>query len=201
MDLFKLKPLFVFALEVEAGNEFVDLETIFVGVGKVQAIYYLMKKISDYKPTIIINVGSAGSNEFKTGEVVCCTQFIQRDMDVTPLGFPKYKTPFSNIDPILNYGIQVPGMPIGICGSGDSFDVFQRSPDFKVVDMEAYSLAWLCMQEQIPFLCLKYITDGADDKAPENWNISVHSAAAALRKSINSIVDGPVFSLSTTLSQ
>jgi hypothetical protein len=38
-------------------------------------------------------LSSAGSSEYKTGEVVCCTQFIQRDMDVTPLGFPKYKTP------------------------------------------------------------------------------------------------------------
>jgi adenosylhomocysteine nucleosidase len=187
MNLLKLKPLFVFALPMEAADEFVDLETLFVGVGKVQAIYYLMRKITDYKPSIIINVGSAGSNEFKTGEVVCCTQFIQRDMDVTPLGFPKYKTPFSNIEPILSYGIEVPGMPVAICGSGDSFEVSHKSPDFKVIDMEAYSLAWLSMQEQIPFLCLKYITDGVDDKAAKEWNITVHLAAAALRKSIDVI--------------
>jgi adenosylhomocysteine nucleosidase len=191
MNLLKLKPLFVFALPVEAADEFVDLETLFVGVGKVQSIYNLMKKISYYKPSIIVNVGSAGSNVFKTGEVVCCTQFIQRDMDVTPLGFPKYKTPFSDIQPILSYGIEAPGLPIGICGSGDSFEVSHSSPDYKVVDMEAYSLAWLSMKEQIPFLCLKYITDGADGKAAENWNVSVHLAAATLRSSVNTILDIP----------
>jgi adenosylhomocysteine nucleosidase len=189
MNLLKLKPLFVFALPVEAAHEFVDLETLFVGVGKVQSIYYLMKKINDYEPDIIINVGSAGSNEFKAGEVVCCTQFIQRDMDVTPLGFPKYKTPFSDIPPILNYGLEIQGFPIGICGSGDSFEVCQINPDYKVVDMEAYSLAWLSMHEQIPFLCLKYITDGADGKAAENWDASIHLAAAALRSSINMIFE------------
>lgn len=189
MNLVKLNPLFVFALPVEAADEFVDLETLFVGVGKVQSIYYLMKKISNYKPGIIINAGSAGSNEFKAGEVVCCTQFIQRDMDVTPLGFPKYKTPFSNIEPIISYGIEAPGLPIGICGSGDSFDVCHKCTDYKVVDMEAYSLAWLSMQERIPFLCLKYITDGADGKAAENWNSSVHLAAVALRRSINTILE------------
>jgi adenosylhomocysteine nucleosidase len=189
MNLLKLKPLYVFALPSEAADEFVDLETIFVGVGKVQSIYYLMKKINDYKPSIIINVGSAGSSEYKTGEVVCCTQFIQRDMDVTPLGFPKYKTPFSNIEPILSYGIAAPDLPIGICGSGDTFEIRQRSNDYTVVDMEAYSLAWLCMQEQIPFLCLKYITDGADGKAAEDWEKSVHLAAVALRSSINAILD------------
>ncbi|OQP65522.1 nucleosidase [Niastella vici] len=186
MNLLKLKPLFVFALPMEAANEFIDFDTLFVGVGKVQSIYYLMKKIIDCKPSIIINVGSAGSNEFKPGEVVCCTQFIQRDMNVTPLGFPKYKTPFSNIEPVLNYGIETPYFPIGICGSGDSFEVC-GCPDYKVVDMEAYSLAWLSMQEQIPFLCLKYITDGIDDKAAKDWNITVHLAAAALRRSIDVI--------------
>jgi adenosylhomocysteine nucleosidase len=191
MNLLELKPLFVFALPGEAADEFVDLETIFVGVGKVQSIYYLMKKISDYNPSIIINVGSAGSSEFKIGEIVCCTQFIQRDMDVTPLGFPKYKTPFSSIGPILSYGIKAPGLPIAICGTGDSFEVYHRCDDYKVVDMEAYSIAWLSMQEQIPFLCLKYITDGADGKAADNWDKSLHLAAAALRSSINAIFDRP----------
>lgn len=94
MNLLELKPLYVFALPSEAADKFVDLETIFVGVDKVQSIYYLMKKISDYKPSIIINVGSAGSSEYKTGEVVCCTQFIQRDMDVTPLGFQNIRLRF-----------------------------------------------------------------------------------------------------------
>ncbi|HEY6900291.1 MAG TPA: hypothetical protein VI233_06600 [Puia sp.] len=100
--LTKQNPLFVFALASEAAQEFDHLAPLFVGIGKVNAAYHLTKKIAEQRPGLIINLGSAGSNTFKHGEVVCCTRFIQRDMDVTPLGFSKYETPLSGIPPILS---------------------------------------------------------------------------------------------------
>lgn len=44
------KPLFVFALESEAGREFDQFNTLFVGVGKVNATYHLLKKINGERP-------------------------------------------------------------------------------------------------------------------------------------------------------
>jgi adenosylhomocysteine nucleosidase len=38
------------------------------------------------------------------------------------------------------------------------------------------------MKEQIPFLCLKYISDGADGMAAEDWNVQVHNAAVAFKR-------------------
>ena len=35
------------------------------------------------------------------------------------------------------------------------------------------------MKENIPFLCLKYISDGADGNAAEDWTVQVHKAALA----------------------
>ncbi|XJR90415.1 hypothetical protein ACH34E_06585 [Elizabethkingia anophelis] len=87
-------PVFVFAMEKEAGNEFKDLQLVFTGIGKVNAGYYLMKYLSVNNPDIIINLGTAGSTAFRRGDVVCCTQFVQRDMDVSPLGIERFKTPF-----------------------------------------------------------------------------------------------------------
>lgn len=174
--------LFVFALDSEAAEEFHDVNKLIVGVGKVNAAYELTKAIFYHKPKLIVNLGSAGSNTFKRGEVVCCTKFLQRDMDVRGLGFDQYQIPFSDIPAVLNYGIKIKGLPEAICGTGDSFETNHFSSDYNVVDMEAYSFAFVAMKEQIPFLCLKYISDGADGMAAEDWNVQVHNAAVAFKK-------------------
>src|SRR5690625_5676185 len=79
--------LFTFALESEAANLFNEYNLLICGIGKVNASYHLMKAIQRKRPSVIVNLGSAGSNHFKKGEIVCCTKFIQRDMDVRVLGF------------------------------------------------------------------------------------------------------------------
>ena len=174
--------LFVFALQAEAAEEFADCNTLITGIGKVSATYALAKQIAKEKPKLIINLGSAGSNVFARGEVVCCTQFIQRDMDVRGLGFQLYETPLSGVDPLLQYGLQIEGLPHAVCGTGDNFEMSHTATDYNVVDMEAYPLALIAMQENIPFLCLKYISDGANGDAADDWNELVHKAAVAFRK-------------------
>lgn len=183
-ELLQQDPLFVFALDYEAKEEFIEYNPYLVGIGKVNAAYHITKRIYTNKPGIILNLGSAGSNTFKRGEVICCTRFVQRDMDVTPLGFRPFETPYSNLDPILSYGLKVPGLKEGICGTGDSFEVAHSHTDYNVIDMEAFPIAWIALQEQIPFLCLKYISDGADGGAAEEWTEQVHKAAAALKQEL-----------------
>jgi adenosylhomocysteine nucleosidase len=180
-------PLYVFALESEAANEFADEKPLFVGVGKLNAMYHLMKRVQQQKPSIIVNLGSAGSLEHKRGEVVCCTGFVQRDMDVTPLGFEKYHTPFATHDPVLLNGLKAEGLLQGICGTGDSFVVNHDTTDYTIIDMEAYAMAWLALHEGIPFLSLKYISDGADGSAAEDWTETIKHAAAALKSALVSL--------------
>ncbi|OYX84236.1 MAG: nucleosidase [Flavobacteriales bacterium 32-34-25] len=171
--------LFVFALEMEAGEVFNKQNSLFTGIGKVNASYELTKAICQKRPDLIVNLGTAGSSQFKKGDVVCCTQFVQRDMDVRGLGFELYETPFSNIPLVLNYGLPMEGFPEGICGTGDNFEMEHNTTQYNVVDMEAYALATIANREKIPFLCLKYISDGADDTAAEDWPVLVHKAAVA----------------------
>jgi adenosylhomocysteine nucleosidase len=171
--------LFSFALESEAADVFEGNNILFTGIGKVNAAYALTKAIQHKRPALIVNLGSAGSNHFKKGDVVCCTKFIQRDMDVRGLGFAQYETPWSGIPPLLEYGLKMDGLPEGTCGSGDSFEMGHAVTIYNVVDMEAYALALIAMKENIPFLCLKYISDGADDNAAEDWQVQVHKAAVA----------------------
>ncbi|MFT3701371.1 MAG: hypothetical protein QM802_03335 [Agriterribacter sp.] len=180
--LLQQDPLFVFALPSEAAQEFDNYNVLICGIGKVNASFHLTRHIMETKPALIINLGSAGSKKFSKGEVVCCSKFIQRDMDVRGLGFQQYETPLSGQEPLLQYGIKVTGLREGICGTGDSFEMAHTTDDYDVLDMEAYPLAFIAMKENIPFLCLKYISDGADGMAADDWTIQVHNAAAAFKK-------------------
>ena len=174
-------PLFVFALEKEAGTEFPQENVAFVGVGKINASYNLLKAIQKSKPDLIINLGTAGSTVFDRGTIVNCSRFIQRDMDVRSLGFQKFETPLSGEPVLLEYGLNVENLPNGICGSGDQFEMEHTNPEYNVIDMEAFALAKVAEQEQIDFLCLKYISDGADGNAADDWVEQVKFAASAFR--------------------
>lgn len=171
--------LFTFALAAEAAEVFDGYNTLITGIGKVNAAYELTKAIQSQKPSLIVNLGSAGSNYFQKGEVICCTKFVQRDMDVRGLGYEQYETPLSGLPTILEYGLKMESLHTSICGTGDSFEMNHSASIYEVVDMEAYALALIAMKENIPFLCLKYISDGADDNAAEDWTIQVHKAAVA----------------------
>jgi adenosylhomocysteine nucleosidase len=173
--------LFVFALESEAGTVFEGVNKVITGIGKVNAAIALSKAIADHKPKLIVNLGSAGSNFFNKGEVVSCRKFIQRDMDVRGLGFLRYETPLSGIPVVLEQGLIMNGLKEGICGTGDSFEMNHLEDIYNVVDMEAYPLALIAQQENIPFLCLKYISDDAGDNAADDWTVQVHLASHAFK--------------------
>ena len=175
------KPLLVFAMEQESQDVFADYEVLHTGIGKVNASYGLTRYLNDNRPDIVINMGTAGSRKHAGGTIVNPTSFVQRDMDVTVLGFEKFQTPFSN-DPVqIDYGESLTTAPQGICGTGDNFDASEAAAAFDVVDMEAYALALICQRQNVPFLCLKYVSDGADDDANQDWNAALHRTAEALR--------------------
>lgn len=177
--------LLVFALESEAGKEFESFNKLFVGVGKIKATYHLVKAIQKSKPDLIINLGTAGSTVFDRGTIVNCNRFIQRDMDVRALGFKKFETPFSDEPILLKYGIKTNHLPNGICGSGDQFEMEHINPEYNVIDMEAFALAKVAEQEKIDFLCLKYISDGADGNAADDWTQEVKKASKALKRELD----------------
>ena len=170
------KILIVCALEIETQEKLKDYDVLYTGVGKVNATFALTRKfgkLGSYIPySLVTNYGTAGSRKIKKGKLVDCTKFIQRDMDVTGLGFMRGETPFEDDPPIT---IETPKdvfNPIGrraTCGSGDNFVEDKTNYYGEVVDMEAYALAKVCYQYDVPFISFKYITDGADEQAHEDW--------------------------------
>ncbi len=179
--------LLVFAMTEEAQGHFTNLNVLYTGIGKLNATYALTKALGEKKPSVVINLGTAGSPLFPGGSVVCCKSFIQRDMDVQCLGFAPFQTPFSDTPVVVEYGQIVPNLPIGTCGSGDNFEVTHNTSAYNVIDMEAYALARVCQNEKIPFLCLKYISDGADEEATDDWQKALDRAAKALEDTLLSL--------------
>jgi adenosylhomocysteine nucleosidase len=126
---------------------------------------------------LVLNFGSAGSRVHVTGSLLSCHEFLQRDMDVTGLGFAWGVTPYDDAPPMLRFEPRFAHLTAAVCGSGDSFAMGTCAVDCAVLDMEAYALAKACWLEHAPFACAKYVTDGADHAAADHWRDNVHKAA------------------------
>lgn len=176
--------LLVMALPQEnAGNllEQFGLPILYTGVGKINAAMRLGEILSrSNEEYIVINLGSAGSHQYPAGETLCITRFFQHDMNATALGFDLGQTPFEE-DTHITGSLAIPGMKHATCFTGDSF-VTERHPDlaFDVIDMEAYSLAKTCRHHNAEFIALKFITDGADGQAAQDWPEALNMATEHL---------------------
>ena len=143
------------------------------GVGKINATYNSLKLIRIYKPKLVINYGTAGAINNNLKGIIECTKFYQRDMDVRGLNFELGETPYDKIKEIItsNSGYS--------CGSGDNFVNKKNDMNVDVVDMEAYAIAKVCINENIDFKCFKYISDNADKNAGNDWKKNLRIASEA----------------------
>tara|TARA_R100000805_G_C3545671_1_gene59228 strand:- start:39 stop:632 length:594 start_codon:yes stop_codon:yes gene_type:complete len=181
--------LIVCALEMETQGKLDGWQTLYTGVGKVNATYELSKYLFSHKPKLVINYGTAGSKNLNIGELVDCTKFIQRDMDKTGLGFEKGQTAFEDDIPIMLDFSHIVDNLIGknyVCGTGDNFvqDVNQEINDIDVFDMESYALAKVCYLQDVPFISYKYITDNADSSANKDWTDNLSDGLSLFKKII-----------------
>lgn len=176
--------LVVMALAQEGQGVFeqAGIPVLYTGLGKVNAAMVLTRYLTGLRSNctalpMVVNFGSAGSGRFNTGALVACTNFVQRDMDVSPLGFAHGVTPFENLPAMLQFPDVFPELPAATCGTGDSFETGAPKVLCDVVDMEAYALAKVCQLEGAQFACAKFISDGADHAAAQDWQDNAHKAA------------------------
>jgi adenosylhomocysteine nucleosidase len=188
------RKLVVVALRAETAGVFetAGIPVLYCGVGKVNAAMALTEQLAQYNfhrqaMPLVINFGTAGSRLFPAGALVSCHEFVQRDMDVSGLGFAHGVTPYDDAPARLNFAPVFPHLPAGVCGSGDSFAIAAVAMECALVDMEAYALAKVCWRHQATFACVKYVTDGADHVAADDWQQNVHKAADEFLRLFTSI--------------
>lgn len=178
--------LVVMALEVESQGLFAEREVpvLYTGIGKVNAAYRLTRALAQHRAQHgnlprVVNFGTAGSPTLPAGSIVSCRRFVQRDMDVSGLGFPVGTTPFEAVPPTLEFPALFAELPEGVCGSGDRFETGKPVVTCDVIDMEAYALAKVCHLEGAEFGSVKFVTDGADGNAGVDWHENLPRAARA----------------------
>ena len=158
--------LIFIALKDEAPELSFSMKVFYTGVGKVNAAMTAAECIAKYNPKRVINFGTAGGITVKSG-FHQVSKFVQRDMMCCELGSLPGQTPFEDTI-IIDNGDGL------TCSTGDNFvtDSNLLIPA-DVVDMEAYAIAKVCKKHNIEFLCYKFVSDGANEDALSDWQLTV----------------------------
>ena len=170
-------------------DEEYESQILYTGVGKINATKELMKHANHLKNWnfSVVNYGTAAKvcPNVEVGKLYEVTNFIQRDMDVSPLGFQNYETPWGN----RNISFLTTTLNGITCGTGDSFYLHGESKqtDYDIVDMEAYALATVCKDYEIPFRCFKYISDAGD---PDEWKANASDGVKLFEEKLKEITQG-----------
>lgn len=128
----------------------------YTGMGLISAAQICTEEILNHKPDAVFNFGTAGSTHFSVGDLIEITQFCQRG-DVLP-----QTNSFIRTSAITN-------LKTGFCGSADFVEVAKNTNQYNVYDMEAFAMAQVCRNHQIPFHCFKLITDRSDEQLKQDW--------------------------------
>ncbi len=133
----------------------VPFPLVYTGMGKMRMFSGLLKWYESGErsgnPTVL-NIGSAGSARFPIGEIFNCTCFVNGGSE------------------LIYDKIELPGQGCSIF-SGDYFmstqtfspeQVKALSQQYDLFDMEAYAVAHFCQMHNIPFYCLKAVSDNLD---------------------------------------
>ncbi|MDE5600318.1 MAG: 5'-methylthioadenosine/adenosylhomocysteine nucleosidase, partial [Oscillospiraceae bacterium] len=150
--------------------------------GKVNAAICTQTIIINHKPDQIINIGVAGGcHHMNIGDVAVAKEFIQHDIDTTPLGEPMGLIP----------GLCLTSIPSddGICenlikaakkanlvfhksifATGDQFATPQKIEyikkyfDSEIFEMEGAAIAHVCKRAKIPFGAARVVSDNGHAK-------------------------------------
>ncbi|WP_425419291.1 5'-methylthioadenosine/S-adenosylhomocysteine nucleosidase [Oricola indica] len=172
------KVLYVMAADPEYGPHLkARFEPLICGVGPVEAAVNLARALAAGKPDVVVSLGSAGSRSLEQAEVFQVASVSYRDMDASPLGFEKGKTPFLDLPVELELPHRIEGLPAvrlstgGNIVSGAAYDGI----DADMVDMETFALLRACMGYYIPLIGLRGVSDGAGDLHHyDDWTQYLH---------------------------
>ena len=175
--------LFVMAVEAEYGPHLNRLfQPLMTGVGPVEAAVRMGVELARLStehalPDLVVSLGSAGSRRLEQTEIYQAVSVGYRDMDASPLGFEKGRTPFLDMPAAVALPFRIPGIDEatlstgGAVVSGDAYDAI----DADMVDMETIAILRACQQFALPLIALRAISDGATElRHVGDWTEYLH---------------------------
>jgi adenosylhomocysteine nucleosidase len=177
------KVMFVMAVDAEYGPHLKNrIKPLMTGVGPVEAAAVLSRALTRLEaesrlPDLVVSLGSAGSRNLEQTEVYQVSSVAYRDMDASPLGFEKGRTPFLDHPAIVPMTLRIPQIPEaslstgGNIVSGAAYDLVAAD----MVDMETFAVLRCCQLFGLPLIGLRGISDGkAELKHVDNWTEYLH---------------------------
>lgn len=165
-----------------------------LGVGKVNAALITQRMIDLYAPDLIINTGIAGSLDDNVGilDTVFSKELVYHDFDPEILAsFAPYCTRFVSDAKTLELAESAAktlgfSYHVGTITTGDEFvtntarkDDIKERTDALCVEMEGCAVAHTAYRNEVPFLVVRSISDGANDGAELTYD--EFSKEAAIR--------------------
>lgn len=186
--------LFVMAADAEYGPHLRSrIVPLMTGVGPVEAAVVLTQVLSgldtaDHLPDLVVSLGSAGSATLEQTGVYQASSVSYRDMDASPLGFEKGRTPFLDLPADVLLPLRVPGIAEarlstgGNIVSGSAYDAI----DADMVDMESFAILRACQRFGVPMIGLRGISDGkAELHHVDDWTEYLHIIDEKLSEAVD----------------
>lgn len=190
--------LFLMAAEAEYGPHLrARFAPVLTGVGPVEAALITgvtLARMQDAGalPDLVVSLGSAGAARLVQGAVYQAAAVAYRDMDASPLGFPRGITPFLDQPAEIPMSWRVPGVPVaslstgGAVISGASYDAIAQD----MVDMETFATLRVCQHFGVPLIALRGISDGAVPlEGMHSWTEYLHIVDERLAQAVDSLAD------------
>jgi adenosylhomocysteine nucleosidase len=176
----RARPLVAVALAEEAAH-LSGVRVVLTGPGKVAAATSIAAAIAEERPSMVLNVGTAGALRPQHEGVYRIGRVIEHDLDhlaievLTGSRFP------NSID--LDPGSDI------VLATGDVFvqddDVRTRLAEHAhLVDMEGYAVARACLTFGVPCTMLKVVSDEASTEALASWRSTIAHAARSIASAV-----------------
>ncbi len=191
-----------------------DVVTAVCGVGKVFAAICTEVMILKYKPDIIINTGVAGTltDKLSIGDVAVSSFVMQHDMDTSTVGDPVGMISGINIvnipadealcdkmaECVKSLGIRCEK---GIVATGDQFvsdsgrkGFIRNTFNAICCEMEGGSVGHVCYVNNVKFVVIRAISDGAGDDSHMDYltfaKMAADNSAKAVKKFVKDDYNG-----------
>ncbi|HVH02396.1 MAG TPA: 5'-methylthioadenosine/S-adenosylhomocysteine nucleosidase [Amaricoccus sp.] len=188
--------LFLMAADAEYGPALgARIRPLRTGVGPVEAALATAVALAGLAaagrlPALAVCLGSAGSRRLEQGAVYQAGSVSWRDIDASPLGFPKGATPFLDRPPETPLPTPVAGLPVARLSTGGDIvtgAAYDRI-DADMVDMETYAVLRACEHFGLPLVGLRGISDGAEElRHYDGWTALLPALDAHLATAVDGL--------------
>ena len=190
------------SFEIQPTIDLLGEKTLVAGIGGVATAQALMRRIGQRRPDLVLQAGVAGCfHPGRIGEVVVVKEEIQADLGVWenngfrtlfdlglvgPNEAPYHDgmLPNPHADLIRRTGLPaVRGITVNeITTDQKRIGWYQQNMSPFVESMEGAACHFVCLQENIPFLQLRSVSNDVGERDKTKWNM--RGAIAALNKTL-----------------